>query len=186
MPWNEFLIPLLAGYVFVHLFHLTKFRAQRYDGYRLLIESTLFGAIFFAASRFAILGLGATPFGGRLELWIKRDGLNYPFIGTDVCTFTLAVVLAVGGNIVLGTERAKAIMIKEDDNGFLRLFHKAATESKVVSVTLASKKVYIGYITRTPPGAAVCRSAAASKRLQGQRFIAPYHHHELRKGVGVQ
>lgn len=150
MPWNEFLIPLLGGYVFVHLFHFTKFRAQRYDGYRLLIESTLAGAILLILSRFALISLHRTAIGTSLEGWLLVTGIGYPFLGTGVCALALAVILPFVGNAIVGTDRAKAILIRQDDNGFLRLFHRAATEARIVSVTLTSKKVYIGYITRTP------------------------------------
>jgi len=62
----------------------------------------------------------------------------------------IAVLGAYLGNWIIGAERAKGIIVRRNDNGFLRLFHRALTESRMVSVTLSSKKVYIGYVTRTP------------------------------------
>jgi hypothetical protein len=150
LPWNEFLIPLLAGYIFIHLFHLTKFRAQRHDGYRLLIESTICGAVLSIISWSSMHALHGTRAGTWIETWVRTAGIAYPFLGTAAGAVFLALVLALAGNLLIGAERAKSIMVRQDDNGFLRLFHRAATESRMVSVTLESKKVYIGYITRTP------------------------------------
>lgn len=45
MPSNLLLLPFLAGYLFLHSFHFTKFRAQRLDGYRLLMESAAVGLV---------------------------------------------------------------------------------------------------------------------------------------------
>jgi len=60
------------------------------------------------------------------------------------------LILALIGNCLIGAERAKKIILARHDNGFMRLFQKAATSSRMVSVTLSSKKVYIGYILSTP------------------------------------
>jgi hypothetical protein len=150
LPWNEFLIPVLAGYAFIHFFHLTKFRAQRYDGYRLLIESTLVGVILFVLSRLTIIWLHGTRIGAQTELWIHREGISYPYLGSGVFALALAGASAQIANWIIGIDRAKDIVVKKHSNGFLRLFHDALLQSKLVSVTLNSKKVYIGFITRTP------------------------------------
>lgn len=150
MPWNEFLLPLLAGYVFINLFYLTKFRAQRHESSRLLIESTLCGVVIFALARGLSLWASGSSLGLWFEAWMLHHGFTYPFAGTAVLAAVVALALSLLGNLIVGVDRAKAIIIRDHDNGFLRLFHRAATESLMVSVTLASKKVYIGYIVRTP------------------------------------
>lgn len=150
MPWNELLLPLLAGYVFINICNLTRFRAQRHDGYRLVIECLFFGVAIFAGARFIVIWIHALPLGTQAESIIQKSGLGYPFLGTGILATVLALVLALIGNLVFNAERAKKIIVKRQDNGFMRLFHKAAIESRMVSVTLSSKKVYIGYILSTP------------------------------------
>jgi hypothetical protein len=150
VPWNEFLLPLLAGYVFIHTFYLTKFSAQRYDGYRLLMQSAVVGVILFVVARFAVLLFHQIPLGIKLQSWLHTEGVAYPLVGTGITALVLAGGVAMLGNLVIGTKRAKGIVVKYHENGFLRLFHKAVTETRVVSVTLESKKVYIGYVLRTP------------------------------------
>src|SRR3954453_8329114 len=45
LPTNLLLLPLLGGFWFVHFCYLFKFRAQRLDGYRLLLESAFLGLL---------------------------------------------------------------------------------------------------------------------------------------------
>jgi hypothetical protein len=150
VPWNEFLFPVLAGYVFINVFFLTRFRAQRHDGYRLVIESLLCGVFIFALARLATMWIHRTQWGSLVEHWMQTDGMTYPYAGTAFVAGVGAFLVARVANRILGIEWAKQRIIQRHDNGFLRLFHKALMESKMVSVTLASRKVYIGYVIRTP------------------------------------
>ena len=140
----------MAGYLFINIFHLTKFRAQHHDGYRLLLESTLIGVVIFVLAR--ILGFWAEKIGwiANVHQFVRQEGITYQFSGTAVLSCGIAVLAAYLGNWVVGAERAKGIIVRLNDNGFLRLFHRALSESRMVSVTLSSKKVYIGYVLRTP------------------------------------
>jgi hypothetical protein len=81
---------------------------------------------------------------------LVNGGITYPFFGTAIAAATSAVGLAIVLNMLIRTERAKRWIVKDHDNGFLRLFHRAATESLMVSVTLSNRKVYIGYVLKTP------------------------------------
>lgn len=75
MPTNLLLLPLLGGFWFVHFCYLFKFRAQRLDGYRLLLESAFFGLLLILPARliayfwprFSALGSGAE--GEWITLW---------------------------------------------------------------------------------------------------------------------
>jgi hypothetical protein len=129
---------------------LTKFRAQRHDAYRLVIEALLFGVVIFAVARVGTLYAYKTGWGTWLETFLLQDGITYPFAGTAVFAAALAAILAGVGNLMIGSEQAKRIILRKHDNGHLRLLHKAATEPRMVSVTLSCKKVYIGYVLRTP------------------------------------
>jgi hypothetical protein len=115
-----------------------------------VIESLFFGVAIFAGARFVVIWIHTWPLGTQVESIIQKSGLGYPFLGTGILATVFALILALIGNVLFNNERAKKIIINRQDNGFMRLFHKAAIESKMVSVTLFSKKVYIGYIVSTP------------------------------------
>ncbi len=51
MPTNLLLLPLLGGFWFVHFCYFFRFRAQRLDGYRLLLESAFFGLLLIIPAR---------------------------------------------------------------------------------------------------------------------------------------
>jgi hypothetical protein len=150
VPWNEFLLPVLAGYIFINLFNLTKFRAQRQDGYRLLIESLFYGVAIFTIARILAIWIDRSYRIMALEQWLRDNGMMYPLAGTTFLAVLIALVLALLCNLVIRAERAKRILVKRHDNGFLRLFHRAAAEYRMVSVTLSNRKVYIGYVFRIP------------------------------------
>src|ERR1035437_1580022 len=92
MPANIFLIPLLAGYLFVHISNRFRFRAQSLDGYRLLIESATAGVVLLGAARLLTLLLGvAAP--GLYRFWHDRivPDPNLAYLGTAILSFFLGI-----------------------------------------------------------------------------------------------
>jgi hypothetical protein len=55
MPTNLLLLPLLGGYWFLHTLYYTRFRSQRLDGYRLLMESAFAGLLLTLVARVVVL-----------------------------------------------------------------------------------------------------------------------------------
>jgi hypothetical protein len=150
VPWNEFLLPILAGYIFLNFCSLTRFRAQRHDGYRLLIESLFYGVLIFSSARVLGILMYKSYRVQAFESWRQQNGLVYPYSGTAVLAACLAAILALLANFVIGRDRAKKMLLARSDNGFLRLFNMAAVNYRMVSVTLSNRKVYIGYVLRAP------------------------------------
>jgi hypothetical protein len=150
VPWNEFLLPILAGYIFINIWSLTRFRAQRHDGYRLLIESLFYGVLIFGVARILGIVMYKSYRVQAFEHWRQQNGLVYPYSGTALLAACLAGVVALLANWAIGRDRAKEILLARSDNGFLRLFNLAAVTYRMVSVTLSNRKVYIGYVLRAP------------------------------------
>jgi hypothetical protein len=74
MPYNLLLLPLIGGFLFVHLTHFFRFGAQRLDGYRLLFQSAIAGICLSAAARLIDLLIDLTPLGvpaHRLWIWFS-------------------------------------------------------------------------------------------------------------------
>ncbi len=149
MPTGIVLIPLLAGYILLHICYLSRFRAQRQDGYRLLIESALTGLpiSLLAWKLAAIIHSRGWDFLGVEELCRQTP---VPYLGTALLSAAIASVAGVAANLIFPPELAQWYLIERDDDGYLRLLHRAARKEKPVSVTLKSKKVYIGFVIQTP------------------------------------
>jgi len=149
MPWNLLLLPLLAGYCALHICHFFRFRAQKQDGHRLLFESALAGIPLLVLGRLTTYWVGSTPW-GRLADGAVTTMFDVPFIGTCIAALLFGIGLPLFANALTSTERAKWWAIKATDNGFLRLAQTALRREMPISLTLKTRKVYIGYVVQTP------------------------------------
>jgi hypothetical protein len=181
MPANLFLLPLLAGYLFVHICNRFRFRAQSLDGYRLLIESAIAGVFLLGASRVLTMTLGAAL--PEVRLFWHQNIIPDPklgYMGTAIGSVLLGIVFPALDNrrprtghcseamgIVLRARKMRRLRravrwlrsaywsnrrnaidaeIRLHGNGLTRLLHEAATFGTLISVTLASRKWYVGYV----------------------------------------
>lgn len=172
MPTNFLILPLLAGFLFVNISHRFRFRAQRLDGYRLLLESAFAGAVLVTAARILVVGFRYTPWWASIHrLWIEGIG-NIPYLGTGV----IAVLLGGCGPWLWNhrpgrrtfwrdfggyfrhfprtwkrtnesnTEAAIDREIKAHGDGLIKLLQYAATRERLISVTLDNGKWYAGEV----------------------------------------
>lgn len=149
MPNNLLLVPLLAGFLFLHFTHVFRFRAQRLDGYRLLMESAIAGALLASISRFVLVNLESSSFGAWLAgHW--RHFAPFEYSGTAAFTLPLAVCFSKAWNLALGLEEAKDSIMKDHGNAFLKLLHDAQRSEDLISVTLDSRKWYVGLVAGSP------------------------------------
>lgn len=149
MPTGIVLIPLFAGYIVLHTCFLSRFRAQRQDGYHLLIESVLAG-IPISFSAWILAALVHSREWDFLGIEASFGRAPVPYLGT---AFLAGLIAAIAGglvNLLFPPGKAKWYLIKRNDDGFLRLTHQAVREEKPISTTLKNKKVYIGFVVQTP------------------------------------
>ena len=171
MPTNLLVLPLLGGFIFLHFCHRFRFRAQRSDGYRLLLESAFAATLLLCAGRLAVLLLRSLPFGPSLKrAW--EVFASIPYLGTAVASLALGWMLALADNWLfsankfhtkrlrrwrhplqegrrrsrLNSERARDSEIVAHGNALVRLIHEAEKTSTLVSVSLGNRKWYVGYI----------------------------------------
>ncbi len=149
MPTGIVLIPLLAGYILLHTCFLSRFRAQRQDGYHLLIDSVLAG-VPVSILAWGLAALIHSMQWDFLSVEALCQKVPVPYLGTALLAGGIAA--AAGGlmNLLFPPERAKWYLIQRNDDGFLRLTHQAVREEEPISVTLRSRKVYIGFVVQTP------------------------------------
>jgi hypothetical protein len=153
MPTNLLLLPLLGGYWFLHTLYYTRFRSQRLDGYRLLVESAFAGVLLTCVAR--LLVIFANRFPSMQAIW-SGVAPNIPFLGTAAVSLLLSFVTPYIFNIVLDKTGvmsrldAQTSAIERYGNHLLRLFHAASMQEKPVSVALDNGKVYIGLVAAAP------------------------------------
>lgn len=149
MPYNLLLLPLLGGFLFIHVAHYFRFGAQRLDGYRLLLQSAIAGTCLVGIARIVIefLSLFAVGLSG-LGLWYRF--FPFPYSAESSLSLVLGPALAGLVNLFISTEEAKDREIRRHGNALTRLLHRAAEESLLISVTLDNRKWYVGWITSSP------------------------------------
>ena len=102
-------------------------------------------------ARAATYVAGLTPPGKWLA---SQLALLAPFewIGTGLLAFFLGPIAARllnGGK--QGRDLEKRVLIEDYDSGFLRLAQKALGSERPLMLTMDNRKVYVGYVVRTPP-----------------------------------
>jgi len=147
LPANVLILPLLAGYLFLTYWNFTKFNTKRNSGHRLIFHAAAWGLFFlFVALLVTITLEGACP---PLEKWWK-DHISFEYAGTSVIAFLLGSTIWWPLNKFFFAEDDAAQRTIEKWNDFLEiLLSRAGRETKLVSVTLKSRKVYVGLVTRT-------------------------------------
>jgi hypothetical protein len=149
MPANLLLLPLLGGYWFVHFCHFFRFRAQRQDGYRLLLESAFAGVLLTAAARLIVVLLSSlNELIPVREFW--NEYIPLPFAGTATGAFLLGIVSPFVVNLILPEGKAKDLLLRRHGNALFRLLHESVKSKRAISISLDTRKWYAGYVTESP------------------------------------
>ncbi|HYO82003.1 MAG TPA: hypothetical protein VES20_11410 [Bryobacteraceae bacterium] len=149
MPEGLLVLPLTGGFLLIHLCHYFRFTAQRYDGYRLLLASAVAGILLLALGRLIVVIASAIPV---LNAWAGNVWPAFsPFPHSDSCVWSLGLgpLVAAAVNLVYDKEAAKAREVS--GSGILtQLLDKSAREKRLISITLDTRKWYVGYVSETP------------------------------------
>lgn len=149
MPYNLLLLPLIGGFLFVHLTHYFRFGAQRLDGYRLLFQAAIAGIALATAGRLLDLVADWLPVEPALQkMWDLFS--PFPYSATSAISLLLGPACALLVNLFVGPEKAKDLEIRAHGNSLVKLLHRAAKEKRLISVTLDSRKWYVGWVAESP------------------------------------
>ena len=149
MPYNLLLLPLMGGFLFLHVSHLHRYRAQRLENYRLLFESAVVGTVLLTVARFLIVVGTYTPAAHWLAYWW---GVYSPFANGD----TAAMALLLGPlsawwlNLRISKLEAKRRAVAKHGDLLLKLLSAAEQRDQMISVTLANSKWYVGFVRDSP------------------------------------
>lgn len=151
MPFNLLLLPLLGGYFFIHRTYLFRFRSYGLDNYRLIFESAAVGILALMVSHaLTRLGLAVDGLAESIRLW--KVFAPFPYSGSASGALILGLTLPSLVNRIWGKQESSRSAIHGYGNDLERMFHKAweKGEAGPVLITLASRKVYVAWITLSP------------------------------------
>ena len=145
MPFNVLLLPLLGGYIFISRWNRTRFRAQRLSGNKVILESAIAGILFL------IIAFAATTLIGSYRPNIRgtwETVVPFEYAGTSIIAFLIGAIGWIPLNRIY-RRIPENLRVIERSNDFLEIMLlRALQESKQVSLTLKSGKVYIGFVIK--------------------------------------
>lgn len=145
MPFNILLLPLLGGYVFITNWNHTRYYTKRYSGERLIFHAACAGVLFLAAA-FLITILVGARWPDLVTRW--RAAVPFSYSGTSALAFLIGATAWVPLNTWVHKRDAEVQTAIREWNDFLEvLLQRSLRETKQVSITTKSSKVYIGFVT---------------------------------------
>jgi len=158
VPFNLLLLPLIGGFILLSHWNLTLYFAKRLDKERLLLYSSLVGAILLGLSfGLSILIVSHPTWFGFRGVLAFREWWAYhtpPFSYSGIAT--LSLVLGAASPWFLNRFWPFCLLWTKEERGekatqrygstLEQLLLKALKEEKYVMITLSSGKVYIGRV----------------------------------------
>ncbi len=161
MPYNLLIIPLIAGYYILSNLVFFKFKYQRLQSQRLVLNSALFG-LFIAVCTLCLRYLVEHHFTGLFHMISGLFGqfltLSQPstrYLWTMFCGLMIAVSFTEIINLIVNKSfRFKNYVVGRAvdlfGNELEILFKNSVKYGWPIQITLKNDKVYLGYIDSTP------------------------------------
>ncbi|MEX0770246.1 MAG: hypothetical protein WD035_05910 [Balneolaceae bacterium] len=145
MEVNIFLLPLLGGYIFIKKSTWFRFHSIRYNAQELLLSSAVAG--LFGVTIAFLVATSISYLLPEFYQWWKST-FHFDFLGTALLAFIGLITVGYLPNQWINEEGRIKDIIREDNDGVELILLKALEDAKLVSITLKSRKVYIGFITQ--------------------------------------
>lgn len=145
MEVNIFLLPLLGGYIFIKKSTWFRYRTIRYNAQELILSSAVAGLIGVTFA-FLVTTLMAYLLPEVYSWWTQV--VEYNFLGTALFAFLSLVAAGYFSNNWIDEEDQITKIIREDNDGIELILLRALEDAKLISVTLKSRKVYIGFVSQ--------------------------------------
>lgn len=143
MELGTSILPLIGGYFFITHFHPTKYHVQRQTGYHIFFHSAIAGCFLVFVS-YALSTAFESQNPQVVQEW-KRFA-PFPYVGTAIGAFVMGMTAWWPLNVLFVESKEISRAIESDDDYLEKLFESAIQELQMVSITLESGKVYIGYV----------------------------------------
>ena len=151
MPWNLFLIPLVAGYYLYTRSNYLKFRQRKVDRQRLIFDSILWGILLTIIS--FIIGGTANYFAPRIVTWsLNQLPLKGDYAGTVLGTLILSFLIVQCGNRWFCKDGNPQILaaIRAEGSQLEKLIAQTYNTLHLLQFTLDSGKFYVGWVSALP------------------------------------
>lgn len=154
MPFNlprrrPLLFPLVGGYYFLITSRLTRYIHQRIDRQKLIFNAVLAGIFLLVLAT-----IGVEIVEANLPEWsqkIKKSlPLQLPYTGTATISFVLGILLAHISNLFIDDTKALSRSIRFIGNELEQLVRSAFLNAALISFTMKSGKVYVGWPLSLP------------------------------------
>lgn len=144
------LLPLLGGFLFLRFFNLTKDRAYRYSGYKLLFYSAFWGLIGDLVSILLInfakgLYKISNSYPNSVVSSLQNIDLS-PYEPQSLLSFILLIISIVPLNLIFDEFSGYEYTIEALGTHLEKILFDAQKNVHLVSVTLKNRKVYVGYV----------------------------------------
>jgi hypothetical protein len=148
LPYNVLLLPLLGGYFFLICWNCTKFNTSRQSGHKLIFHAAAAGLLFLGIA-FGVVAFIISRWPHCAVWW--QSIVPFPYLGTSLLACVLGMALPWPLNFIpfFRKEESAQRAIERANDHLEILLARACRETKAVSITLKSRKVYIGLVTRT-------------------------------------
>lgn len=157
MPYNLFLIPIIAGYFILTNSSLLKYNSQRLTRSRILFESILIGVItigvgFLFRTIIEIILPKFIPYLVKVLNVIPFEKSDYFWTFFFSCILAIILFLILELIILHFYSKNDAIIwaVKKNGDELETLLKDSALNGQTIQLTLSNHKVYIGFCEETP------------------------------------
>jgi hypothetical protein len=141
--------PLVGGFWFVFRCQLLYLVSVQLGQAIAILLSAFFGLAFAVVTRAIVFWVHQTAVGGWIEAH-HAGAWHFPFSGTALGTFCLAIVAAELSRHLLSTRKVNSWVIRHYGGDLIVLLHDSMVRLKPVSLTLENRKVYVGFVQAVP------------------------------------
>lgn len=149
MPFNLLIFPIVGGYYILIRSELFRYRQQRVESEKLILNSILGGIVMLFISWVITATLTNT-----VPEFVKSVRNYYPlqepYFGTAVCSFVISVIVTEFTNILVKEDKAISRAIKSIGNEFEILCEFCYRNTELVQFTLKNDKCYVGWMQSLP------------------------------------
>ncbi len=149
------LLALAGGFLFAYQWERTRYLSVRSEGQQLYLLAAVFAIPLVVVSRLIVWRASHLP-KGLVEpvdsVWVAAAGpLHAPALSTFLLTFLLGLVVPHLLNARTDRGELAGMIIEKYGSQIEKFFYETITHKLPVSVSLANRKVYVGWAWSVPP-----------------------------------